>query len=143
MTSKAIYYFSLTGNTKAMLSTIEDLEQWDIYDLNTMRPEEVTFKGYDTVLIGTLTIGRGNPPSYFKRMVHALRSMQGVRIGLFGSGQTHYGDDYCGALDVLEDFLQPRNEIAFKMKYESYPVPSVMEEFKQLVKEMQYEDIKV
>lgn len=138
LTSKAIYFFSLTGNTKALIEQLEDLDEWDVFDLNTLDSKDVSFHEYDTILIGTLTLGRGTPPTYFKKLYSKLVSIENAKIGLFGSGQSHYGDDFCGALDVLEDVLTFKNDIVFKLKYESYPKPQIMEEFTQLVKEMEY-----
>ncbi|MFO1442980.1 flavodoxin domain-containing protein [Bacillus sp. Bva_UNVM-123] len=137
MTSKAAYYFSMTGNTKSILEQLENINEWDVYDLNEMNPEDVDFKDYKTILIGTLTLGRGTPPIYFKKIFKQLVELKNRKIGLFGSGQSHYGDDFfCGALDVLEDLLRQKNEIAFKLKFESYPTPPVIEEFKSLVRGM-------
>ena len=136
MTSKAIYYFSVTGNTKSLVEQLDNLEDWDVFDLQSMKPNEVDFKDYDQILIGTLTLGRGIPPVFFKRIFPQLSSLKDRKIGLFGSGQSHYGDDFCGALDVLEELLEQRNKIEFKFKFESYPTPSVIEEFKKLVKGM-------
>lgn len=137
MTSKAAYFFSVTGNTKSLLEQLDDYNEWDVYDLNGMKPEDVDFKNYENILIGTLTLGRGVPPEFFKKIFPQLMNLKDRKIGIFGSGQSHYGDEYfCGALDVLEDLLSKKNEIAFKLKFESYPTPSVIEEFKTLVKEM-------
>jgi flavodoxin I len=137
LTSKAAYYFSITGNTKSLLEQLDDYSEWDIYELNGMNPEEVDFKEYDQILIGTLTLGRGVPPDFFKKIFKQLVFLEKRKIGIFGSGQSHYGEDYfCGALDVLEDLLSKKNDVRFKLKFESYPTPSVIEEFKTLVKEM-------
>lgn len=138
LTSKAAYYFSITGNTKSLLEQLDDYQEWDIYELNGMNPEDVDFKDYENILIGTLTLGRGVPPEFFRKIFSQLNSLEDRKIGLFGSGQSHYGDEFfCGALDVLESLLEQKNEIAFKLKFESYPTPSVIEEFKTLVKEME------
>lgn len=137
LTSKAAYYFSVTGNTKSLLEKLDDYDEWDIYDLNGMNPEDVDFKDYDQIIIGTLTLGRGVPPKFFKDIFKQLRNLEDRKIGIFGSGQSHYGDDYfCGALDVLESLLEQKNNISFKLKFESYPTPVTIEEFKTLVKEM-------
>jgi flavodoxin I len=133
----AIYYFSLTGNTKSLIEKLDSLDEWYIYDLNDMSPEDVNFSGYRKILIGTLTLGRGIPPVFFKKILKQLSSIKNTKIGLFGSGQSHYGDEFfCGALDVIEDLLKNKNEIRFKLKFESYPTPLVIEEFKQLVEGM-------
>jgi flavodoxin I len=135
---KAAYYFSITGNTKSLLQQLDDYNEWDVYDLNEMKPEDVDFKDYETILIGTLTLGRGIPPVFFRNIFTQLSNLENRKIGLFGSGQSHYGDEFfCGALDVIEDLLKVKNEIAFKLKFESYPTPSVMDEFKTLVKGME------
>lgn len=134
---KAAFYFSITGNTKSLLQKLDDFDEWDIYDLNGMNPEDVDFKDYEKILIGTLTLGRGIPPVFFKDIFKQLVRLHDRKIGLFGSGQSHYGDEYfCGALDVLEDLLQQKNNICFKLKFESYPTPVVIDEFKELVEGM-------
>lgn len=136
--TKAIYYFSITGNTKSLFEKLEDIDEWDVYDLNGMNPNDVSFKDYENILIGTLTLGRGVPPKFFKDIFPQLVTLEKRKVGLFGSGQSHYGDEYfCGALDVLEDLLKVKNNICFKLKFESYPTPTVIEEFKQLVKGME------
>lgn len=137
LTSKAAYYFSITGNTKSLLEQLDDIDEWDIYDLNGMNPKDVDFKDYDNILIGTLTLGRGVPPTFFKHIYKQLSSIENRNIGLFGSGQSHYGEEYfCGALDVLEDLLSDKNSISFKLKFESYPTPSMINNFKELVEGM-------
>jgi flavodoxin I len=137
LTSKAAYYFSITGNTKSLLEQLDDYSEWDIYELNGMKPEDVNFKDYEQILIGTLTLGRGVPPEFFRKIFPQLITLEKRKIGLFGSGQSHYGDEFfCGALDVLEHLLSQKNDIQFKLKFESYPTPSVIEEFKTLAKEM-------
>lgn len=137
MISKAIYYFSITGNTKSLVEQLDDFNEWDVYDLNDMKPSEVSFKDYEYILLGTMTLGRGVPPAFFRKIFPQLCTMEKRKIGLFGSGQSHYGDEYfCGALDVLEGLLEKKNDIGFKLKFESYPTPSVINEFKQLTKEM-------
>lgn len=134
---KAAYYFSITGNTKSLLQKLDDYNEWDVYDLNEMNPNEVDFKDYEHILIGTLTLGRGVPPKFFKDIFKQLASLENRKIGIFGSGQSHYGEEFfCGALDVLEDLLKIKNNICFKLKFESYPTPTVTEEFKALVKGM-------
>jgi flavodoxin I len=132
--NKAIYYFSITGNTKSICQQLDDIDEWDLYDLSEMNPEDVDFKDYEKILIGTLTLGRGIPPVFFKNIFKQLIELKNRKIGLFGSGQSHYGDEFfCGALDVLEDLLKQKNEISFKLKFESYPAPYVIKEFKELV----------
>jgi flavodoxin len=85
-----------------------------------------------------LTLGRGVPPVFFRHIFKQLQNLENRKIGLFGSGQSHYGDEFfCGALDVLEDLLKVKNEISFKLKFESYPTPSVINEFKTLVEGME------
>ena len=139
MTYKAIFHFSLTGNTKSLVQYLDNLEEWDVFDLNNIHPENVNFKGYDTLLIGTSTLGRGTPPFYFKKLFSKLTNINNAKIGLFGSGQSHYGHEFfCGALDVLEDVLKYKNEIGFKLKFESYPTLQVIGEFNQMVKELSY-----
>jgi flavodoxin I len=116
---KAIFYYSNSGNTKAIVE-LSDTTGFDIINIKQIEPEDFTFEPYDIILIGTPTLGDGVPPSYFKKLTPQLHSLQGKKIGLFGSGNTHY-TFFCGALDLLEDLLGQRNEILFKHKFESYP----------------------
>ena len=73
---KAAYYFSVTGNTKSLLEQLDDFEEWDIYDLNGMKAEDVDFKDYESILIGTLTLGRGVPPVFFKHIFPQLATLK-------------------------------------------------------------------
>lgn len=137
LTSKAAYYFSITGNTKSILEQLDDYSEWDVYDLNGMNPEDVDFKDYEVILIGTLTLGRGVPPKFFKQIFKQLSSLSNRKIGVFGSGQSHYGEDFfCGAVDVLAGLLKQKNDVMFEYKFESYPTPTAVNEFKKLVMEM-------
>lgn len=117
MTTK-VYCYSLTGKTEAALELVKRTE---IMSLNKCNPTEFRFGDEKTVVIGTPTYGRGVPPKYFKDILPQLRRLEGREIGLFGSGNTIYGDDYCGALDVLEELLARHNVIVFKYKFEGYP----------------------
>lgn len=134
LTSKAIYYYSLTGKTEAIIDNIQSDDIF-ISKLNNTKSSEVSFVGHDTIIIGSSTYGRGVPPKYFLDILPQLRELKNKRIGLFGSGQTIYGDDFCGALDVFEEILSPRNEIIFKYKFEGYPNEKVIKELKQLILE--------
>lgn len=129
LTSKAIFYYSATGNTKAIIENI-DVRDFDIFNLITV--DKVDFESYNVIVIGTSTFGDGVPPSIFKQLTPYLSSLKGKKIGLFGSGNSSY-EHYCGALDLLEDFLGFKNEILFKYKFESYPTDKAIEEFQSLI----------
>lgn len=133
MITKAIYYFSLTGKTAAL---VEDITQQDfsIIKLNNRNPKQFEFGKEELVIIGSPTYGRGAPPMYFKQIINQLRNLTGRKIGLFGSGNTIYGDDFCGAIDTLEELLKQNNEILFKYKFEGYPTDRVKKEFYEILK---------
>ncbi|MGG2096038.1 flavodoxin domain-containing protein [Bacillus sp. S13(2024)] len=127
MTSRAIFYFSLTGNTKAIL---QDTNGFDVYDIT--KTENIDFSKYSTVILGLSTYGRGsaheNTWGFLKKFVR----ITGKKIGLFGSGNSIY-PDFCGALDIIEDAIKDRNEILFKYKFEAYPTLKVKDEFKRFI----------
>lgn len=131
LTCKAIFYYSLTGNTKAIVEEI-DASGLDIYNMAEMKIEDINFNYYETILIGTSTIGDGEPHSIFKKLSPKLSSLKGKEIGLFGSGNSIYRK-YCGALDMLDDFLSEENDILFKYKFESYPTDYTKEEFQKII----------
>ncbi|MBM7588650.1 flavodoxin family protein [Brevibacillus fulvus] len=134
LTSKAVFYYSMTGNTKALIESC-DTTGYAVFDLYEMALQEVDFRPYQTILLGTSTIGDGFPHDIFKKLTAQLAGMNRKRIGLFGSGNSIY-PRYCGALDILEDFLRTRNEILFKFKFEGYPKRQVMEQFQQLLRDI-------
>jgi flavodoxin len=134
LTSKGIYYYSITGKTAAILES-DKLKEILKYKLIIIPSTEVSFYGYETVVIGSPTYGRGTPPEYFLGLLPQLRQLKGKNIGLFGSGNTIYGDDFCGALDVFEEILSPKNRIIFKYKFEGYPKDSDIENLTQLILE--------
>lgn len=128
---KAIYYYSMSGNTKALV-TLADTHDYDIYNMATIHPDDLDFKDYDTLLIGTSTVGRGVPHRYFKDIYPQLNSLTGRKVGLFGSGNSIY-DVYCGALDIIEEVLIERNSVLFKFRFESYPTKKVINDFNSLI----------
>jgi flavodoxin len=134
LTSKGIFYYSLTGKTEAILKN-DSLHGIDKHKLITIPSTEICFEDYEIVILGSPTYGRGVPPEYFLGMLPQLRQLKGRKVGLFGSGNTIYGDDFCGALDVFEEILSPKNKIIFKYKFEGYPKDSDIETLTQLILE--------
>ncbi len=120
MTSKAIFYYTKTGKTEEAIDKVS-LSQCKLIKLNEIPQSDVNFHKHDILIIGTPTYGRGVPPLYFKDLVPQILSLEGKKIGLFGSGNTIYGDDFCGALDLIEDLVKENNEVIFKYKFEGMP----------------------
>lgn len=131
-----LLYYSASGNTKAIVNCF-DKEKFDI--ISVRKGDEITdFSSYSTIVIGTSTWQRGMPPRGFIRMREALGKWENKKIALFGSGRSEY-DYFCGALDLLEQVLEPKNEILFKVKYEGYPKDIVFEEMKKKIKQLEEE----
>lgn len=133
--SKAIIYYSLKGNTKGIIDNI-DTTGYEVIDLSNNI--NINFNKYDLILIGTSTYGRGVPPRPFFEIRDDLYALKNKKIGLFGSGNTHY-EYFCGALDLLEELLKEKNEILFKFKFEGYPKKRDIEEFKQIINKINNE----
>ncbi|MNT28055.1 Flavodoxin [compost metagenome] len=131
LTCKAIFYYSLSGNTKAIVEH-SNTEGYDVYNLASVPLEEVDFEKYDTILIGSSTIGDGYPHRIFVKLRDKLIAMDNKRIGLFGSGNSIY-EKYCAALDVLAQLLKRKNNIIFIYRFESYPTAKAFEEFQSLL----------
>lgn len=129
MTSKALVYYSLTGNTKGIISKI-NTNDFDVYNLSVN--ENINLDQYETILIGTSTWGNGIPPKSILNMKQQLQSLENKKIGLFGSGNSHY-QYFCGALDILEEFFQVRNQVIFKFKFEGYPTDRDVDAFNKLL----------
>lgn len=136
LTSKAILYYSNSGNTKAIVEE-SNTDGFDVYNLKRLSDEDVkkVFLNYKTLIIGTPTLGEGVPPLYFRKIYRILNSAHGKRIGLFGSGQSVY-PYFCGALDLLEDVFDESNEVVFVYKFESYPTESAKLEFQKLLNDI-------
>lgn len=119
MTSKKLLvYYSMTGNTKAMIPFFEALN-FDLIDIRKV--DSIDFEPYEFIAFGTSTWGRGLPPKPFFKLRDDIVKIKGKSIGLFGSGRSEY-EFFCGALDLLEELLQSgNNKIVFKYKYEGYP----------------------
>ncbi|MGG0308224.1 flavodoxin domain-containing protein [Priestia megaterium] len=128
---KVIVLYSLKGNTRGILDGV-NLDGWDLIDIT--KCGKLTLDNYQTILIGTSTYGRGVPPKPFFKFKNELLKLNNKKIGLFGSGNSHY-EYYCGALDLLEELLKKDNEILFKYKFESYPNKRAKDEFNALIKE--------
>lgn len=116
MTSKILFYYSRKGNTKALTQLFN--EDFVIDEIINIR--KYNLNDFSTVVFATSTYGRGVPPKEFFDIRDILVSIKGKKIGLFGSGNSHY-EHFCGALDLLEEMLEANNEIIFKYKFEGYP----------------------
>lgn len=128
MTSKTIlFYYSRKGNTKAIVNLYKGKCNIDL--VSNIRKYDL--KEYSTVIFATSTYGRGVPPKDFFDIRDILVKLENKKIGLFGSGNTHY-EYFCGALDLLEEMLLPKNDIIFKYKYEGYPKQLDFENMKKI-----------
>lgn len=127
LTSKAIFYFSLTGNTKAILDNVSG---FDIYDIETATNE---FENYDVIVIGLPSYGRGQPHEKTWNFLRRIMQVKGKKIALYGSGQTIYRESYGGAIDGMENILKANNDILFKFKFESYPTQEARAKFESLM----------
>jgi flavodoxin I len=134
LTSKAIFYYTETGKTEAAIDET-NLNQCKIVKLNRLNQSDVNFNSYETIIIGTPTYGRGVPPLYFQKLIPNLISLKGKKIGLFGSGNTIYGDDFCGALDLIEELVRDKNEVLFKLKFEGMPRQNDIDKLNKLIME--------
>lgn len=131
MTSKhAIFFYSMSGNTKAILDYV-DTAGFDVINLTHMKEEDLCFDCYDTILLGTSTMGKGVPPLKFKEFSDKLIRLQGKTVGLFGSGNSVY-PYFCGALDILHDVLSRRNDIRMLFRFEEYPSSVAIRDFQDL-----------
>ena len=130
ISNAVLFYYSRKGNTKAIVNlfegicTVDEVENIRAYDLNN----------YSTIIFATSTYGRGTPSLEFFRVRDILLSLNDKKIGLFGSGNTHY-EHFCGALDLLEMMLEEKNEIIFKYKYEGYPREEDIRKVEKIINE--------
>lgn len=117
ISNTCVIYYSAKGNTKAIVNEFEKAG-FTIYKVKDIR--SIDFDKYNNVVFATSTWGRGLPAKHFFNVRDVLLNISNKNIGLFGSGQSHY-EYFCGALDLLEEMLSPKNSILFKYKYEGYP----------------------
>jgi flavodoxin len=134
LTSKVIFYYTSTGKTESAIDK-DKLNQYELIKLNNLKQSDVNFDPYDTIIIGTPTYGRGVPPLYFQKLINKLTSLKGKKIGLFGSGNTIYGDDFGGALDLIEELVMDKNEVIFKLKFEGMPRKKDIDNLTRLILE--------
>jgi flavodoxin I len=132
--SKAIFYYSPSGNTKALIE-LSDTSGFEIFNMARMAYADINFEAYALILLGTSTTGRGVPHNFFLKIQSKLFELKGKKIGLFGSGNSSY-EEYCGALDVIEPLLCEKNEILFKFRFESYPTGRVLKEFQDIINQL-------
>jgi flavodoxin len=133
LTCKSIFYYTVSGKTEAAIDKSK-IPNVKIIKLNNINQEDVKFNS-DVIIIGTPTYGRGVPPLYFQKLINKLTSLEGKKIGLFGSGNTIYGDDFGGALDLIEELVMDKNEVIFKLKFEGMPRQSVVDKLTRLIME--------
>ncbi|MNV82432.1 Flavodoxin [compost metagenome] len=107
-------------------------DYYDVFNLKKQDDLSIIME-YDTVIIGTPTLGNGIPPSYFSKNAEELKKyLHNKNIGLFGSGNSIY-PYYCGAIDVLWEWLEHDNNMLFKFKFESYPTSKAINDFKKIL----------
>lgn len=131
MTSKLVLFYSMTGNTKAIAEVFKE-NGFDVFNVKEFNVIDID--KYSTIIIGTSTWGRGVPPKPFFKIRNELVALSNKKIGFFGSGRSEY-QYYCGALDLLEELLQPKNKILFKYKYEGYPRNIDFENIRKIIQE--------
>lgn len=134
LTSKAIFYYTVSGKTEAAIDK-NKITKCKVFKLNDMSTEEVDFNLFETIIIGTPTYGRGVPPLYFQKLIPNFISLKGKKFGLFGSGNSIYGEDFCGALDLIEDLVKDKNKIIFKYKFEGMPRVVDIKEITRMIME--------
>lgn len=133
MTSKkAVLFYSLSGNTKKLVSFI-DSSEYDIFQIKReglFSEEGISFnsESYSVILFGTSTLGRGEIPKPVTRVFPLLKQISGKKIFLFGSGNAVY-PQFCGALDLLEKAFSNRNQVIEVFKFEESPREDVIELF--------------
>ncbi len=128
MTSNILFYYSRKGNTKALVNLFTD--SFVIDEVTNIR--NYNLNDFSTIVFATSTYGRGVPPKAFFNIRDILVNLKGKRIGLFGSGNSHY-EYFCGALDLLEEMLKGKNQILFNYKFEGYPKKRDKEELKNIL----------
>ena len=128
--SKLLIYYSLKGNTKGIVDSVE-WSDFDVVDINKIK--EINLNKYDVIVIGTSTYGRGVPPKPFWSLIDQFRNLNGKRVGLFGSGRREY-EYFCGALDLLEEIISEKNKVLFKYKFEGYPREIDITKFKEIIR---------
>lgn len=131
---KCLVYYSFSGNTISMID-MQDFNGYDVIRLNRETVREVDLLQYDLLIIATSTIGDGELPKIFKHLVPQFRQMKGKQIALFGSGNSLFRH-YCGALDLLKDFLGKQNRILFTYKFEEYPTDLAVRELRDLLNQL-------
>lgn len=135
MINSAIFYYSNSGNTKSLVEEVVKDTNYCIDIFNFKKIENFSvMENYKTILLGTPTLGDGVPPSFFsKNQVNLKKYLKDKNIGLFGSGNSIY-PYYCGALDILWDWLKYDNNMLFKFRFESYPTMKAINDFKDTLK---------
>jgi flavodoxin I len=133
LTCKSIFYYTVSGKTESALDK-DKLSQYELIKLNNLNQSQIEFNS-DVIIIGTPTYGRGVPPLYFQKLINKLISLKGKKIGLFGSGNTIYGDDFGGALDLIEELVIDKNEVIFKFKFEGMPRQTDIDKLTKLIME--------
>ena len=133
MIDSAIFYYSNTGNTKSLVEKImEDRNDFDVFNLKKIDDFSVIDK-YKNIILGTSSWGNGVPPRFFsKHQAELKKYLNNKNIGLFGSGNSIY-PYYCGALDLIWDWLKNDNKMLFKFKFEYYPTIKAVNEFRELL----------
>ena len=72
---------------------------------------------YDLVLVGSFTRGEGDLPRQWKKYFeNGMYNHSNVAV--FGTGDTQWGNTYCGACDILADWYDSKYK---PLRIEHYP----------------------
>ncbi len=97
----------MSGNTEAIADILEEELTKESISVTRKEAFEVDVSDlleFNHILLGAYTWGDGELPDEFLDLYDELESisLEGKRVGVFGSGDTAY-DIFCGAVDLIEE----------------------------------------
>ncbi|WP_251550254.1 flavodoxin domain-containing protein [Neobacillus muris] len=124
----AIVYASKTGNTQELVELLYKLFRSQYINVEVYQAKDFpipALQGYEGVIIGTYTWGKGEVPAELLPIYRAFENqdVQQMTTGVVGTGDSFY-PHFCGAVDEFRDMLYIHSTLAVTLKIELTPQDS-------------------
>lgn len=143
MPSALIVFASLTGSTEEcadiVAESLEDLD-YDVDVVDSIQASASHFQNYDLCIVGSYSCGEDTVPDDILDFYEELQeeNLTGKVFGVFGSGDTFYGDNYCCAVIKFDELFEKVHAIRGSqcVKIELTADDEDIERLQQFVKEL-------
>lgn len=130
-----ILFASNSGNTEHLAELLHNELTTNGYEVEVENVKHAVIKPlsqFDLVLVGSFTRGEGDLPRQWKKYFEN-GMYNHPNVAVFGTGDTQWGNSYCGACDTLAAWYESSYE---PLRIEHYPDSTQENKVKQWIGEI-------